>query len=594
MFSTAVQTLTQSSNVLIYDTNCNRQYSSPLFSFHEDFILQGDSIAFINGVRDSTTDYFWTGGIEADFIPKAIEMLGNSNSQLGVCLPGYLACNNTCSLDPYKPLQMIKPIGKIDCSHDCKTTHLTKECNGKCVGKYDPCNGICPENTIFCKKSTKCINLTIPCGDECLSPRYPKLLKEKTYRYSDYKCTTCLDKEWFCNDTINLCIDKRIPCNGNCPRGTMLCQENNECIEENEACNNRCLNPNLPIWSPWENGICLKEKDCNIDESRHMCNGICIPIIIPCNNECSDEVLSITYKITIPWFTYTFLTSSKLLGPMTCSSITFPLEYPIYDIKKSGDAIAKSINTDHFWTGSIDSKLLPSLTKTLGNLGSQLAVCLTGDFPCNGTCSIDPQKHLSVDYGQIYGYGEWINGLIGCTNDCDNLVTNGERVSKECNGKCIHSKDDPCDGICPENRVFCNETSKCIDIKTPCGDKCISPKYPKLKVDRSYYQKSRCISCDYDEWQCGMNCIGKHEKCNETCLPWYWKCPHNQSLSYHELSPHGDCLDYANICDGEVDCLDGSDEENCPEACEIPVAVTVACKGNKICSHDACEDQCFR
>ena len=67
-----------------------------------------------------------------------------------------------------------------------------------------------------------------------------------------------------------------------------------------------------------------------------------------------------------------------------------------------------------------------------------------------------------------------------------------------------------------------------------------------------------------------------------------------------------DCLNYNRICNGNVDCLDGSDEMNCPEACEVPEVYihniliedtnkkVVACKDEKICTNSPCMSKCFR
>ena len=81
----------------------------------------------------------------------------------------------------------------------------------------------------------------------------------------------------------------------------------------------------------------------------------------------------------------------------------------------------------------------------------------------------------------------------------------------ECNGKCINSNLEPCNGTCPQNKIFCNETTTCIDVQTPCGSRCLSQKYPKYNSVgtswKMYRDKMSCTSCHYDEWQCGMLCL---------------------------------------------------------------------------------------
>ena len=242
--------------------------------------------------------------------------------------------------------------------------------------------------------------------------------------------------------------------------------------------------------------------------------------------------------------------------------------------------------TEYIWTGDIDSIFLPKLIQVLGNEASQFGVCLPGNVACNKTCSLDPQKHLML---------ESLDGEIQCVDDCEEKF-----YKKECNGKCI-DEDQPCNGICPDNTIFCNETSKCIDIRTPCGARCLSPKYPKHNKDKGYWgigeDRNKCITCLYNEWQCGMECLRKFEKCNGTCPEWYWDCEHNNYLN-------GECLHYTDICDGKVDCLDGSDEVDCPDTCQIPVPENletyfgsdsgmVSCNGKKTCAVEPCDEKCL-
>ena len=75
--------------------------------------------------------------------------------------------------------------------------------------------------------------------------------------------------------------------------------------------------------------------------------------------------------------------------------------------------------------------------------------------------------------------------------------------------------------------MFCSESSECIDNKTPCGEKCLDIRYPKLKrAMKNHMEYLKCESCSSTyEWQCGFDCITKEELCNGTCANEFLYCP---------------------------------------------------------------------
>ena len=180
----------------------------------------------------------------------------------------------------------------------------------------------------------------------------------------------CSDYEKFCN---GVCISKSIPCMGTCDNTAssgrnsfpILCEEENLCKREWDPCGGRCLNPSLPtlafsgigyLTNSPENYVllftCIKEADCIpegpiFDSARYMCNGICIPVYIPCNQTCLDNVLWKTNR------------GEKLFGPIQCKEM---------EANRQTELLKSFINFEGF--------------------------CLPGSMPCNGTCSIDPRKPL--------------------------------------------------------------------------------------------------------------------------------------------------------------------------------------------------------
>ena len=195
----------------------------------------------------------------------------------------------------------------------------------------------------------------------------------------DGRCN--LDFQWFCDGH---CIDKGEPCNGKCH--SFYCEEENKCIREDEPCGHKCLNPDLPIWGPWGWGSfletigndeqqCLAEEQCTTvqqgigratyipDFSKYMCNGICIPVVIPCNNTCLDRVEYSKGKF------------ENLFGPVIChhSFVMFS-------------------DSREFWTKSLQPNVLTKVLELIGHTEPEYGLCLPGNLGCNNTCILEPDR----------------------------------------------------------------------------------------------------------------------------------------------------------------------------------------------------------
>ena len=150
-----------------------------------------------------------------------------------------------------------------------------------------------------------------------------------------------------------------------------------------------------------------------------MCNGLCIPAIIPCNNTCLDNVEWSVNK------------TESLYGPLTCSKAMY--KAPLYFVNKDQwpqeDEDLQNSNSDLYWTGALDSEKLSLVQEIIGHTDSELSVCLPGFIGCDGTCSIDPQRPLIIEGKR--------KGEIGCVTSCDQT-----HRPFECNGRCYENESD--------------------------------------------------------------------------------------------------------------------------------------------------------
>ena len=224
----------------------------------------------------------------------------------------------------------------------CTTCYFDEwQCGSDCIKKTKPCNGTCPkwrwkcfdnnhnddkyessgwsddesaiwnddEEPIFdldrssLNPIEKCIptwdicNGKIDCQDESDEMNCPTSCELPASIFSGiFNIVPCNEHK--------ICVDE--PCEENCFLADhRFC--NGKCIDKSKLCNGKC-HPDMPIMSPWGGGFCMNELDCTRTGkfATKICNGFCIPAIIPCNNSCSD------------WTETSNQSTEKLFGPTTC------------------------------------------------------------------------------------------------------------------------------------------------------------------------------------------------------------------------------------------------------------------------------------
>ena len=210
--------------------------------------------------------------------------------------------------------------------------------------------------------------------------------------------------------------------------------------------------------------------------------------------------------------------------------------------------------------------------------------CQSYHLPCNGTCDYLDEFH-GLDYFQscfgtcelalISDYRDWqchdscipLNQPCGdkCAMKSQQLTCGGQceftPVSVwTCDRECIETNI-PCRSKCPDEFWKCPTENKCIPLKYVCNDDNMG-RPPSPSSGSSDTDRPSLFNVDE------LSCTNQMHHVREICENPDWNttnvCAELDMVPCSGIRS-GQCVYPARKCDGIYDCMDRTDESNCPE-----------------------------